>query len=196
MGCCCGKYCLRGNLGGGSAVWRSGAVALPDRKAAVTPTALGVLYVAQAPRARNLAYLLTGDRALVQDLVQDCFARLAGRLRPVDDPEAYLRRMVINAAHSYHRRLRVRREQATAEAGVIGADTDTSPDGTAERADRDRLMAALARLPARQRSAVVLRHWLDLSEAECAAELGCSVGTVKSLASRGRATLRLTLENA
>lgn len=50
--------------------------------------------------------------------------------------------------------------------------------------------------PDRQRSAVVLRHWLDLSEQQCAAELGCSVGTVKSLASRGRAALRLSLENA
>lgn len=55
---------------------------------------------------------------------------------------------------------------------------------------------ALAELPSRQRSAVVLRHWLDLSEQRCADELGCSVGTVKSLASRGRAALRLSLENA
>jgi len=82
------------------------------------------------------------------------------------------------------------------EAATIGADSDTTPDGADGRADRARLLDALDTLPSRQRSAVVLRHWLDLSEQECARELGCSVGTVKSLASRGRAALRLSLENA
>ncbi len=162
----------------------------------MTPNDLAELYARQAPRARNLAYLLTGDRQLAEDITQDCFTALAGRLRPVDDPEAYLRRMVVNAAHSAHRRKRVRRERAREEALVVGADTDASADGTDARAERARLMAALAELPSRQRAAVVLRHWLDLSEQECAAQLGCSVGTVKSLASRGRAALRYTLENA
>lgn len=159
-------------------------------------TALAALYERQAPRARSLAYLLTGDRVLAEDIVQDCFVTLAGRLRPVDDPDAYLRRMVVNASHSHHRKLRVRRARARDEAITLGADTDTSPDGAESRADRDRLLTALDALPARQRSAVVLRHWLDLSEQQCADELGCSVGTVKSLASRGRAALRLSLENA
>ncbi len=162
----------------------------------MTPTDLTELYAQHARRARDLAYLLTGDRVLAEDLVQDCFARLAGRLRPVDDPPAYLRRMVVNAAHSHHRRLRVRRERARDEARVVGADTDLAGDGAADRAERARLLAALDLLPARQRQAVVLRHWLDLSEQECAQHLDCSVGTVKSLASRGRAALRLTLENA
>ena len=160
----------------------------------MTPTALAELYARQARRSRDLAYLLTGDRALAEDLVQDCFARLAGRLRPLEDPDAYLRRMVVNAAHSHHRSLRVRRARARDESLVVGLDTDTAPDGADGRAERDRLLAALAALPVRQRSAVVLRHWLDLSEAECADQLGCSVGTVKSLASRGRAALRQTLE--
>lgn len=162
----------------------------------MTPTALAELYASHAPPARRLAYLLTGDTALAEDIVQDCFVRLASRLRRVDDPQAYLRRMVVNAAHSHHRKLRVRRERAGEEARTLGADTDTAPDGADGRADRARLLAALAELPQRQREAVVLRHWLDLSEQQCAAELGCSVGTVKSLASRGRAALRLSLENA
>ena len=162
----------------------------------MSPTDLADLYERQAPRARNLAYLLTGDRQLAEDISQDCFAKLAGRLRPIEDPEAYLRRMVVNAAHSSHRRKRVRRDRARDEALVVGADTDTAVDGADGRAERARLLAALAELPDRQRTAVVLRHWLDLSEQECAAQLGCSVGTVKSLASRGRAALRLTLENA
>ena len=159
-------------------------------------TALADLYARQAPSARRLAYLLTGDTQLAEDIVQDCFVKLAGRLRRVDDPEPYLRRMVVNASHSHHRRLRVRRERARDEALTLGADTDTSPDGADGRADRDRLREALRALPARQREAVVLRHWLDLSEQQCAEALGCSVGTVKSLASRGRAALRLSLENA
>ncbi len=159
-------------------------------------TALAELYARQAPKARHLACLLTGDRALSEDLVQDCFVKLAGRLRPVEDPEAYLRRMVVNASHSHHRKLRVRRDKGRDEALTLGADTDTSSDGAEARADRDRLLTALDSLPPRQRSAVVLRHWLDLSEQQCAEELGCSVGTVKSLASRGRAALRLSLENA
>ena len=104
--------------------------------------------------------------------------------------------MVIDAAHSHHRKLRVRRTRARDEAATLGADSDTSPDGADGRADRARLLDALDGLPARPGSAVVLRHWLDLSEQQCAHELGCSVGTVTSLASRGRAALRLSLENA
>ena len=157
-------------------------------------TDLAELYARSAPRARSLAYLLTGDRETADDLVQDCFVRLAGRLRPVDDPDAYLRRMVVNASHSHHRRLRTRRDKARAESQVVGSEDDAVPDGSGDRAERSRLMAALATLPARQREAVVLRHWLDLSEEQCAAELGVSLGTVKSLASRGRAALRVVLE--
>jgi RNA polymerase sigma-70 factor (sigma-E family) len=146
----------------------------------VRDTALAELYARQAPAARRLAYLLTGDTLLAEDIVQDCFVKLASRLRPIEDPEPYLRRMVVNASHSHHRKLRVRRDRARDEAAT----------------ERARLLAALDVLPPRQRSAVVLRHWLDLSEQQCADELGCSVGTVKSLASRGRAALRLSLENA
>lgn len=159
-------------------------------------TTLAELYARQAPAGRRLAYLLTGDAQLAEDIVQDCFVKLASRLTRIEDPEPYLRRMVVNASHSHHRRLRVRRVKAPEEAMVLGADTDTSPDGADGRADRDRLREALRVLPARQREAVVLRHWLDLSEEQCARELGCSVGTVKSLASRGRAALRLSLEHA
>ena len=162
----------------------------------MTPTALAELYATHARATRDLAYLLTGDRALAEDLVQDCFVRLAGRITPAQDPGAYLRRMVVNATRSHFRRLRVRRERAPDEARTVGADTDVSLDGAQDRAERQRLLDALGTLPARQRTAVVLRHWLDLSEQECAAQMRCSVGTVKSLSSRGRAALRLTLEHA
>lgn len=155
---------------------------------------LGQLYVTHAPRARSLAYLLVGDAQVAEDVVHDCFLRLASRWRPVDDPAAYLRRMVINASNSHHRRSRLRRDRSRDEAWVLGAESDVTEDGSAGRAQRAELLAALDVLPHRQRAAVVLRHWLDLSEAQCAAELGCSIGTVKSLASRGRATLREVLE--
>lgn len=57
----------------------------------MSPTGLAELYASHAPRARGLAFLLTGDAALAEDLVQDCFVRLAGRVLPVADPGAYLR---------------------------------------------------------------------------------------------------------
>lgn len=132
--------------------------------------------------------MLPGDAHVAQGLVQDCFVRLAGKLVTPQDPPAYLRRMVVGAAHSHHRRLRVRRDRAGDEARTLDADIDTSPDGADGRAERERLMAALATLRARQREAVVLRHWLDLAEQECATQLGCSVSTVTSLASSGRTT--------
>jgi RNA polymerase sigma-70 factor (sigma-E family) len=156
---------------------------------------VAALYATHAPRARSLAYLLTGDAAVAEDLVQDCFLRLCSRARRVAPEElgAYLRRMVINASNSHFRRLAVRRRKAADEAGVLGSTGDVGPDATAAWAERDRLRTALQTLPDRQRLAVVLRHWLDLSEAETAEQMGCSVGTVKSLASHGRAALRVRL---
>ena len=156
---------------------------------------LAGLYATHARRARALAYLLTGDQALSEDLVQDCFLRLCSRVRPVahDQLPAYLRVMVVNACRSHFRRLAVRRRRAAAEADVLGSDRDVSPDGTSAVPERERLRRALMELPIRQRTAVVLRHWLELTEQETAAQMGCSVGTVKSLASHGRAALRTRL---
>ena len=122
--------------------------------------------------------------------------RLASRLRTLEDPDAYLRRMVVNASPSHHRRLRTRRSKARQESLVLGSDADAIDDGARHRAERGRLLAALATLPARQREVVALRHWLDLSEQQCAHELGISVGSVTSMASRGRAALRAVLEDA
>src|SRR5213083_2990999 len=97
-------------------------IAEVDRVAAAETGRLGELYVRHADDAVRLAYLLTGDRALAEDLVQDAFVRLAGRLVHLRDPgafEAYLRRTVVNLANSFYRRKRLeraylKREQAAA----------------------------------------------------------------------------------
>src|SRR2546425_9958607 len=83
-----------------------------DRLAATDTGRLGELYVRHGDAAVRLAYLLTGDRALAEDLVQDAFVKLAGRLVHLRDPgafDAYLRRTVVNLANSYYRRKRLER---------------------------------------------------------------------------------------
>jgi RNA polymerase sigma-70 factor (sigma-E family) len=131
------------------------------------------------------AYLLTGDRGHAEDLVQTALERLHRRWRWVDDPERYARRILANEASARWRRHAARPETVT----------DLVPESeipTAEEAhdERDRLWRALANLPRRTRVILVLRYFEDLTEAECAAVLQCSVGSVKSQASRGLAWLR------
>jgi RNA polymerase sigma-70 factor (sigma-E family) len=153
---------------------------------------LGELYVRHADAAVRLAYLLTGDTALAEDLVQDAFVRLAGRLVHLRDPgafDAYLRRTIVNLTNSHFRRRRVERaylRRAGGELGVHAAASGT--EGTVE--ERDEVWTALRRVSPRQRAALVLRFYEDLSERQVAEVLGCRPGTVKSLVSRGLETLR------
>jgi RNA polymerase sigma factor (sigma-70 family) len=117
--------------------------------------------------------------------------RLAGRLAHLRDEgafEAYLRRTVVNLARSHFRRRKVERAYLarTTPAGRPRADATAFPDVE----DRDALWHALAGLPARQRTALVLRFYEDLSERQIADVMRCPVGTVKSLLSRGLRTLR------
>lgn len=138
----------------------------------------------------RLGYGLTGDRQLAEDLAQTAFARAYaswGRVRRADNPDAYLRRIVVNANATRFRKVRVDEVLTAVVPDLVAAAQDA--DG---RGDRDTLMAALMQLPYGQRAAVVLRYWLDLSETETAAILGCSVGNVKSQTSRALAKLRST----
>ena len=140
------------------------------------------------PAMVRLAYALTGDVGHAEDLAQAAFARAYaswGRVRRAGDPDAYVRRIVINTHRSQFRRHRVAEELRDDLADTIGG-ASPGPEDTSE------LLDALSRLGPRQRAVVVLRYWLDLSEAETAAALNCSVGTVKSQASRALATLRKT----
>ncbi|MEV0967099.1 SigE family RNA polymerase sigma factor [Microtetraspora glauca] len=129
-----------------------------------------------------------------EDLVQGALEKVYRhwpRIRH-DNPEAYARRVVVNAAITKARRRRVIQEITFA----------SPPDTPVESPDpglRELLLAELGKLPARMRAVLVLRYWEDMSEAETAASLGCSVGTVKSQAARGLARIRErlgTLEGA
>ena len=148
---------------------------------------LGELYRRHAPDAIRLAYLLTGDRALAEDLVQEAFVRMFGRfrdLRHLDAFGAYLRKTIVNLSRSHFRRVKVERAYVAREARApVSAE---APDIGA----RDEMWQALLRLPERQRTAIVLRYYEDLSEAEMADAMRCPAGTVKSLVSRGIGRLR------
>ena len=152
---------------------------------------LSELYVAYAPDGIRLAFLLTGDRALAEDLVQDAFVRLVGRLRHLREPNAfwpYLRRTIVNLATSHFRHGRVERahlERLAAAPTTVANDNDELDEA---------MHNVLLGLPQRQRAAIVLRFYEDLSDVQTAAVLGCSPGTVRSLVSRGMKTLRDTLE--
>jgi RNA polymerase sigma-70 factor (sigma-E family) len=152
---------------------------------------LGDLYVRHASDAVRLAYLLTGDLAIAEDLVQDAFVRMAGRLvhlRDVGAFDAYLRRTIVNLSNSYFRRKRVERGYLARERGAIARPPVSLPDRSVEQ--HDELWRALGRLSTRQRIAIVLRFYEDLPEREVADILRCRPGTVKSLVSRGLETLR------
>src|SRR5438067_2468620 len=145
------------------------------------------LYRRHAPDAARLAYLLTGDRALAEDLVQDAFVRMFGRFRDLRNPDAfgaYLRRTIVNLANSHFRRLRVERAYVAREGAAPAA--AAAPEVGA----RDEMWRALLGLPERQRTAIVLRFYEDLSEAETSDVMRCPKGTVKSLVSRGIERLR------
>ncbi|GAA2712816.1 SigE family RNA polymerase sigma factor [Actinoplanes palleronii] len=131
------------------------------------------------------AVFLTGSRVAGEDLLQAALERLMRKWHRVrGDPEGYLRRMLYHLAVD---RWRVRRRQPEV---LMDVDPGSHPDGTEDLHLREVLLQALAALPPRQRVVLVLRYWEELSEAEIAAALGCSAGTVKSSASRGLARLR------
>lgn len=145
------------------------------------------LYAAHIQQATRLAYLMTGERELAEDLAQDAFVRAAGRfqhLRGGDAFGAYLMGAVANACRAYWRRRKVERAYLEKMRGQ----QPVTPEPTI--GDRLALAQALDALPPRQRAAVVLRHYADFSEQRTADVMGCSVGTIKTLTSRGLRTLR------
>jgi RNA polymerase sigma-70 factor (sigma-E family) len=151
------------------------------------------------PAMVRLAYALTGDQGHAEDVAQAAFARAYAawpKVRRTENPEGYVRRIVINENRNRFRKQRVteRLTDAPPEPGPGAGPGLGLADATSQYDERSALMAALRRLGPRQRAVVVLRYWLGLTEAEAAAELNCSVGTVKSQASRALATLRQSAE--
>ena len=137
------------------------------------------------------AFLIVWDLGEAEDIVQETLLQVARRwprVRRMEHPAAYARRVLLNRAlRAAPRHGRARQELTlTGEWPSEPADEATSPEAIDAH---DELMHALAALPPRQRAVLVLRYFLDLPEAEVAAALKCSLGTVKSTAARGLARL-------
>lgn len=145
------------------------------------------LYRQHVPDAVRLAYVMTRDHALAEDLAQEAFVRITGRfvhLRHAEAFQAYLRRTVTNLVRNHWRRQRLERAHLHREDPPPGRRTDDEVD------ESETIRLVLLRLPERQRAAVILRYFEDLSERQTADVLGCRPGTVKSLVSRALTTLR------
>jgi RNA polymerase sigma-70 factor (sigma-E family) len=162
-----------------------------DARAAVT-----ALYQAHAVGLIRLAVVMLGDRHAAEDVVQDAFAGLYRRWNHLDGDRAlgYVRASVLNGCRS-RLRAKVRDERLAA------ASQPTLAAASAEQAvligeEHAAVLAALRRLPDRQREALVLRYYLDLPEAEIAASMGIGKGTVKSTTSRALAALGRLLEGS
>lgn len=152
------------------------------------PDGFAEFVAARSPALLRTAWLLTGDWFTAQDLVQVSLAKTWprwARLLRRDDPEVYVRRVMINTYATWRRRrwhgerpTEVLPERALVEAGYAEVD------------QREALRSALSALPRRQRAVIVLRYFDDLTEQQTATVMGCAVGTVKSTAARALATLR------
>jgi RNA polymerase sigma-70 factor (sigma-E family) len=136
------------------------------------------------------AYLLVGDVHLAQDLVQTALAKAYvswRRVRSSDNPDAYVRRILVNTNTSRLRKRRVR--ELLTDMTVETHEAYLAPAAAVDTTRVDTIRVLMA-LPKRQRTAVVLRYWADLPEAEVAAAMGCSVGTVRSQSAKALAKLR------
>ncbi len=146
--------------------------------------------VARQGYLRRIAYALSGDWDRAEDLLQSALVKLYvawPRVHRDGREDAYARQILVRTNIDAHRRA-WRRE----EAGLDGHD-EAVPDPTTAVSERSELFEALQRLPEMQRKVVLLRHWLDLSVEQTAAELGIGTGTVKSHTSRGLAALQAAL---
>jgi len=152
------------------------------------PGEFDAFVVARSKTLLQAAWLLTGDWQLAEDLLQTALAKsyLAwARIRHDGDPEGYVRRVLFTTYITWWRR-RWRSETPTSTL----PDRPDSRDAFTQVDLRDAVVQALAGLPRRQRAVVVLRYYCDLSEAETAHVLSCSVGAVKSQAAKGLNRLR------
>ncbi len=158
-----------------------------DRSAAIT-----ALYREHALGLIRLAHVMLGDKTAAEDVVQEAFCGLYrrwGHLKEPDKAVTYLRSSVLNGCRSLQRR--TRRES---RAPVWTAPASADPTLTSE--ERKLLVDAMRHLPERQREALVLRFYLDMSDAQIAAAMGISQGTVRSTTYRGLAALGVALKES
>jgi RNA polymerase sigma-70 factor (sigma-E family) len=158
----------------------------PDQSAAE----FTAFVTASSARLLRAAWLLTLNREQAQDLVQLAYVKTFAVWRRVrrDDAESYARRVLVNSHIDWWRRAPWR-ERATAQLPERAVNDNETPI-----AERTALAAALRELTKRERTVVVLRYYIDISEADVAAELNVSLGTVKSTASKALAKLRKSAE--
>jgi RNA polymerase sigma-70 factor (sigma-E family) len=146
------------------------------------------LYVDHIEGAVRLAFLLTGDEQQARDIGQEAFVKIAGRFHGIRDQAAfpgYLRSTVINLSRGYLRRLRTQREFMAKQPGrPVAAVVAPDVEG------RDEMWTALQTLPHRQKTALVLRYYQDLSERQIADAMETTESAVKSLLTRGLQQLR------
>jgi RNA polymerase sigma-70 factor (sigma-E family) len=149
----------------------------------------------RSPALLRTAYVVVGDRQLAQDLLQEALVKAYvawPRLRDTTKAEAYVRRTIVTTAISWRRR------RSFHERPVQDLPDANNPDETDRLATQDALWEQVRALPPRQRAALVLRYYEDLTETETAEVMGCSVGTVKSQVAaalgklRGRVDERVT----
>jgi RNA polymerase sigma-70 factor (sigma-E family) len=163
--------------------------------------ALTDLYAGHWHSLVRLSWLLVRDQQLAEETVQDAFVAMHSRwsrLRNQDLALAYLRRSVVNSSRSVLRHRTVEDRYLSAETSALGAHGTTEEPSAEERAVQraaaEQLLAALGRLPRRQREVLTLRYYLDLSEAQIADALSISTGSVKAHAHRGLTALRSDVE--
>jgi RNA polymerase sigma-70 factor (sigma-E family) len=156
---------------------------VPDERPAPV---LEDLLLARGERLLHTAVLLAGSHADGEDLLQAALERVFRHWKHIDgNPEGYLRRTLFHlAADGWRRKGALRARLA------LIARPEAQPDQTTPVEQRDQLVRLLRDLPPRQRTAIVLRYWEDLTEAEAARLMGCTVGTVKAATSRGLRRLR------
>jgi len=167
---------------------------IPSAGASLDSAAIAALFRDHHAELVRLALLMVGDLATAEDVVQDVYASLhrGSRARSVEAPLPYVRAAVLNGCRSILRRRAVAHRVGLAHRVSLNDETTVRASAESEvilSEDRRQVLSALARLPRRRREVLVLRYYIGLSEAEIAAVLGISAGTVKSTAARALAAL-------
>lgn len=152
------------------------------------PLTFEELFAAEHAKLFRALYLIVGNSADAEELMQDAFLKVFERFDRIENPAGYLYRSALNATRSRFRRLAMAAKKALP--------TGREPEDPFAAADlRDEVVRALRELPERQRAALVLVDMLDQSSEEASRSLGVTAATVRSLASHARATLKLTMES-